>query len=646
MTDRRLLAARDAGLRGQHQQAVDLCIAVLQERPGNSEACAYLGLSLWRAAAYPQAVEVILEALRHWPNQPELNLALLDSWRALGEEDVALRFAAALPADLLAGPLFRTWRAALSQGAAELGPGLGVEDRLARMYDQGLLDEFERELIPQIQTHPRWAKGRVFHALLSFSRRGSAVTEAMLRWPENTSITNVDSVWRKELAAALSAYRDKVVAQILEAQGERPEDSQARMLLAHVRFENGVDFSKGEVDAMALQIQTPLLGPIPLRTAREPSATALTVKLLESATVIHIPEPRSFGAGFELTGAVGPALTSARYVAVATSAKVAAGSDVVLLSDGSAVCDPLTHALGELVNYVSDSWIVLGSTKQVLLRDLPITQVDGPAISLLGASARFYGHWLLDHLLRLRSVLEHPLASQACVLVEDKMPASHYESLQWLLGHDVVIRRVAPGHCVQTDCLLFAGPDVFFPHLTRRYLPAAPSVAPSSIGGMAFLRERMLASLGAQRRQGRRFVVRRTSGTRQVQNEAAVCDMLVNHWGFEELFPEALSFAVQVRHFHDADVIVGVQGSALSNCVFCAPGACVIALCSSFAANFPSWAYALESSGIHHCFVVGEAAQDSHFLAIQRDFHIDLEALRSALISLGVSHRPHELAAS
>ena len=40
------------------------------------------------------------------------------------------------------------------------------------MYDQGLLDEFERELIPQIQTHPRWAKGRVFHALLSFSRRG------------------------------------------------------------------------------------------------------------------------------------------------------------------------------------------------------------------------------------------------------------------------------------------------------------------------------------------------------------------------------------------------------------------------------------------------------------------------------------------
>ncbi len=637
MTDSRLLAAHEAGLRGNHQQAVDLCVAVLKERPGDPTACAFLGLSLWRGRAYSQAVDVLQQALRQWPTQPDLNLALMDAWRALGQEERALQLAAALPAEVLANPMFRTWRAALSHGVAELGPGLGHEDRLARMYDQGLLEAFEKELIPTIQAHPRWRKGRFFQALLRFSRRGQAVTEAMLCCPKDASADDIGSEWRKALGEALSAYRDHLMSQIVDAEGECPEDPQTRVLLARLKFENGVEFSKAEVDAVAAQIDKPLCGPVPLRPALASDTKAMTVNLLEPAAVIDIPVPRSFGASFDLTHAIGRALTSARYVSAAVNAKVTAGSDVVVLNDGSGVCDPLTHALGELANYVSDSWIVLGSTSQVLLRDLPVTHVEGPAISLLGASARFYGHWLLDHLLRLRSVLEHPLASRACVLVEDKMPASHYESLQLLLGPDTVLRRIAPGHCVQADSLLFAGPDVFFPHLLRRYAPASPSVAPSSIGGMAFLRGRMLASLGIQQRRGRRYVVRRSSGTRRVLNEVALCEMLVNRWGFEELFPETLSFADQVRHFHDADVIVGVQGSALSNCVFCAPGTRVVALCSRFAANFPAWAYALECSGVQHCFVVGEAEQGSHFLAIQCDFHIDLEALNNALLSLGVT---------
>lgn len=637
-TDSRLQAAREAGLRGQHQQAVDLCVAVLQEKPGDAMAVAFLGLSLWRAGAFGQAADVLQQALRHWPTQDELNLALLDCWRALGQQDRALQFAAALPAGLLAGPLFRPWRQALQQGAAALGPGLDVEDRLKRLYDQGLLTQLEQELAPQLQAHPRWGKGAVLQALLLFSCRGRAVTAEMLSVAAGASAAEVEALWRHRLWHAVSTYRDRVVARTVDALSLSPEDPQALLLLAHARFENGLDLGRAEVDAIAAQLKTPLLGPVALRSALDPlAAGAVAAELLEPAAVHQIPEPRSFGAGLDLTGAVGPALTCSRYAAVAGKAGVASGSDVVLLNDGLAICDPLAHALGELVHYASDSWIVLGSTRQLLLRDLPVIHVEGPAISLLGASARHYGHWLLEHLPKLRALLRHPLAAEARVLVEADMPASHYEALQLLLGADAVVQRIAPAHCVQVESLLFAGPDVFFPHLTRRDLPPTPSVAPSSVGGLAFLRERMLTALGSPPRQGRRMLVRRSSGTRRVLNEAEVCDMLVRHWGFEELYPEMLGFADQVSRFHDADVVVGVQGSALSNCVFCAPGTRIVALCSGFAANFPSWAHALECLGMQHGFVVGEAQEGSHVLAIQCDFHVDLEALGNALIGLGVT---------
>jgi capsular polysaccharide biosynthesis protein len=147
----------------------------------------------------------------------------------------------------------------------------------------------------------------------------------------------------------------------------------------------------------------------------------------------------------------------------------------------------------------------------------------------------------------------------------------------------------------------------------------------------------MLAALGHPQRRGGRIFVRRQSSTRRVLNENELCDMLVSEWGFEAVEPHTLRFAEQVRRFHGADVIVGAQGSAMSNCTFCAPGTRVITLCSSFAANFPSWADALERIELRHCFVVGEEVEASHELPVQRDCLVDQDALRVALTNLSVT---------
>jgi capsular polysaccharide biosynthesis protein len=618
-----LEAARQASLRGQHQQAVDLCAAALQQSPGEPRAIAFLALSLWRASAFAQAVEVLGQALTQFPAQEELSFALLDSLLALRRGEQALQFAATLPPQLLEKPAFRS----------------RIEDRLVKLLNAGEFVQVEKEMLPLLQAQPRWGFGQTLLASVMFNCSGRGLCSAALKVDDAIeSAADVEARWRRDLADAMSAYRRKILHQLDTALSLNPMDEHARELRCRTRFEEGLDTDDADVGLVEQQLGCAFAGPFPLRHVLEPArADAMHLQLLESSRLMVIPAPRSIGADLALEGSVGPALVGARYVAEAANAMVVAGSDVVLLASGEAWCDLLTHPLGEFASYFSDRWIALGSTRLLLLRALPATPIRGTAISLLGRATEFFGHWLLDSLIRLRSVEHHPAYGSAHVLVEDGMADTHYEALRLLLGPRMPLRRIAPGACVQVDRLLFSGAEVFFPHATRNGAPLCPSVAPSRADGLAWLRERMLGALaGTLMPRGSRLLLRRRSATRRVLNEDAVCDLLVRDWGFEVLYPETLGFADQVRRLHAAEVVVGAQGSAMSNCVFCAPGTRVVSICSRFAGNFPSWADALEQLGIQHCFLACEAEADSHPLPIQRHLRVDLQALVDALLGVGV----------
>lgn len=613
-----LEAARQASLEGQHQKAVDICVAVLRESPDDPRALAFLALALWRASAFVQAVNPLQQALRHFPAQEELSLALLDSCLAIGRGEQALEFAATLPEALLEKPAFRS----------------RIERRLVGLLNGSEFIQGEKELLPLMQAQPRWAYAQTMLLSIMFNCSGRGVPASALS--AHGTAAETGQAWRRELAVAMSNYRGAMLQRIRDALGLMPGDGQLLELQARVRFEEGLKLDPAELQQMRQRVGCELLGPFPLRTDHE-SDGCVAVELLEPARLHTLPEPRSVGSALQLEGSIGPVLTSARYIAEARNATVCSGSDVVLLDGGEAWCDSLMHPLGEITGCITDSWIAMGSVQQVLLRKLPVTRIGGTALSLLGSAARFYGHWLLDYLVRLRAFELHPQAASAHVLVEDDMPTSHFEALQLLLGPSVPLRRIASGHGVQVDRLLFCGPDVFFPHGTRVCAPTIASVAPSSAEGLAYLRTRMLAALsGTLAHRGGRLVVRRRSTTRRVQNEDALIDMLIRDWGFEVLDPQTLGFADQVRRFHAAEVVVGAQGSAMSNCVFCAPGTLVVSLCSTLAANFPSWAHALEQLGMRHCFVVGESLASSHRLPIQRDLHVDPDDLRDALLGLDV----------
>ncbi|MBF0743781.1 glycosyltransferase family 61 protein, partial [Shigella flexneri] len=120
----------------------------------------------------------------------------------------------------------------------------------------------------------------------------------------------------------------------------------------------------------------------------------------------------------------------------------------------------------------------------------------------------------------------------------------------------------------------------FYPFDTRPGLPTYDAIWPSDV--LAAMRGKILERLAAQggdlRRTGRRILLSRRGFTqRRLVNEAEIADALQPH-GFEVIQPENYTFAEQVEIYHAADIVVGSASSALINCLFCRPGAKVIAL--------------------------------------------------------------------
>jgi capsular polysaccharide biosynthesis protein len=93
--------------------------------------------------------------------------------------------------------------------------------------------------------------------------------------------------------------------------------------------------------------------------------------------------------------------------------------------------------------------------------------------------------------------------------------------------------------------------------------------------------------------------------TRRVENEPEVLAAL-EPFGFESVDPGRLSVAEQIRLFAEAELVVGVHGAALTNLVFCSPGAAVIELFPPDYVNVCYWNLASSVEGIRYRYVVGD----------------------------------------
>ena len=183
-----------------------------------------------------------------------------------------------------------------------------------------------------------------------------------------------------------------------------------------------------------------------------------------------------------------------------------------------------------------------------------------------------YWHWMVDCVPRFRLLKAAGVNIQdAVLLVEHRNLPYQLETLRALgFSEEAVIVPDAKTH-LETDTLIV--PSYLNPVLT-------PETITYSRESLEFLRETFLPArdeegVGSMTKGAERIYVSRGRGVRSFANDEEVANYLQGE-GFTVVRCEELSVREQARTFARARVVVGLHGAALTNVVFCQPGATVV----------------------------------------------------------------------
>jgi Glycosyltransferase 61 len=196
-------------------------------------------------------------------------------------------------------------------------------------------------------------------------------------------------------------------------------------------------------------------------------------------------------------------------------------------------------------------------------------------VVVLGAQTnRNYSHWLVESV--ARALLYRPLDDGTRLYLTPPLYKWQREILNLIGVADERILELEP-----------QGPVRFREVVAvSRGMGAMPALRPAAVHALAALAP---ASAGRRRIYCSRAVALR----RHVVNEVDMVNMLIGH-GFEAICPETLPFRAQIETFAEAEAVLALHGSALTNIAFSRPGTRVIELQpEGFSQNGTAWNWIL-----------------------------------------------------
>ena len=335
---------------------------------------------------------------------------------------------------------------------------------------------------------------------------------------------------------------------------------------------------------------------------------------------IREPDLRFLDGPVALTSQAGSRDAPPQYVALFRDCLAFPRSNIVL-QDDRLIYDLAAHPLSgtfDIRDGVNPDQIMVaayGSGRALVATPTERREIEA-GLMLFGLQSRNYGHWLLEFVGRMLCFNDRACPESFPICIDDDMPATHRQIIELI---DERARPILPLSAVPTHFreLGLAPAPTLLPFDMRPGHAVYDSIWPGDV--FADLRSRVLGRLAERgvdlRRTGRRIVLsRRGFAQRQLLNEAEIVATLAQH-GFEVVHPETLTFAEQIATYHAADVIVGSASSALTNCIFCHPGAKVVALIhEGLSFNFRGYASMIESSGADLLFARGmtERSETGH----------------------------------
>lgn len=335
--------------------------------------------------------------------------------------------------------------------------------------------------------------------------------------------------------------------------------------------------------------------------------------LIHPARNITVEMPRFIGEKF--AGAEGVTQSNELYVAELSQAKVLAKNNFILLDDSIALYDNLVHPMGDTAELRFERAIQAHAHKKLMIDTSAFkTTYAKCGIHLVGASTSVFGHWMFEHLPKIKLFDTLPEYNHYPVYVDATMPRGHFQALELLTQGNRKIIPINSDASLQFEKLLVAPTFTYFPFASKLGTPANIHTGLTPLEGALFLRDKFLSILGLsadpvpEGRKGRRIFIGRKHKGRKLVNQGEIMEYLSAH-NFEVVYPEDLSFAQQVKIFNESEYIVGPNGSAFSNVIFCKRGAKVVTFRQGRGANF--WQQVLKELGHEHLYVAGQALPPS-----------------------------------
>lgn len=306
-----------------------------------------------------------------------------------------------------------------------------------------------------------------------------------------------------------------------------------------------------------------------------------------------------------------PYVTEPFHAQVLPNAEILSGWDFVFTPDGYFLADSgympvnlyygvFPYQLAENLNLLAHIW------------PTDVQEIPGTVLFLSTPRAFHVGHFLVDFLPRLRGLDGHP---DAKIALPTEAPQKYHDLL--------VLFGIHRDRIVACDL----GKRYRFEKLIVTQVGDIMRPNPQHV---RFIRGALGPGTPATP-QGRALFLQRGVGTRQIENQAEV-DQVLTEYGIEKLDLEPLSIPAQRAALAQARLIVGVFGSDLLGALFAPPGAHVIEMIWDVAED-PVVGTSCEFSGIHHAFLVCESARESakQRLKKDRDVVVDCGALRTRL---------------
>lgn len=260
------------------------------------------------------------------------------------------------------------------------------------------------------------------------------------------------------------------------------------------------------------------------------------------------------------------------------------------------------------------------------------------AINLVGRHSAEYGHWVLEHLSKFEFLNACDEYAHLPVLVDAEMPASHFESLMAIAGHNRPIIRLPDQGTVTVGTLV----EVSSPasNIMARDLSVPPdhrllSIPPhthhflqSAFKSLA-VRTRRTSNIVASKKI---IVPRGSDAKRRPCNEEKLLEIAAT-FGFQIVSILDLNFFEQLALFNSATHIVIVGGSAQLNTFACSAQCKILHLHQWVVGNLANAAHRYNLLGCYGRFLLGTPSPNNTYDR-HGNYWIDEEEFAQALTLL------------